>query len=50
MTEFSKEEEEYDKVPREILKCALMRKEVPKIYINLIQDKYKGSRICVEFV
>jgi len=30
-------------VPREVLKWALMRKDVQKMCINLIQDVYKGS-------
>jgi hypothetical protein len=34
----------YNIVLREVLKWALMRKVVPKIYINLNQDMYEGSR------
>jgi hypothetical protein len=29
-------EKVYDRMPREVLKYALMRKVIPKIYINLI--------------
>jgi len=28
----------YDRMPREVLKWALMRKGAPKMYINLFQD------------
>jgi hypothetical protein len=35
-------------VPREVLKWVLMRKEIPKIYMNLIQDMYEGSRASVK--
>jgi len=38
----------YDRVPRKVLKWALMRKEIPKIYINLIQDMCEGSGTSVK--
>ena len=41
-------EKAYDRVPREVLKWALMRKEVPKAYINLIQDMYDSSSTSVK--
>ena len=41
-------EKAYDRVPREVLKWALMRKEVPKKYINLIQDMYDSSSTSVK--
>jgi len=31
----------YDRVPREVLKWALMRKEVPKTYIKVVVDMYE---------
>jgi len=34
-------------VPREVLKQALMKKEVPKMYINLIHDMYEDSSTSV---
>jgi hypothetical protein len=41
-------EKAYDRVPREVLKWVLMRKEFPKININLIQEMYENSRTCVK--
>jgi len=37
----------YDKVPRKVLKWALMRKEVPKMYLNMAHDMYEDSSIRV---
>jgi hypothetical protein len=37
-----------DRISREVLKWAIMRKEVPKKYINLIQDMYEGLRSNVK--
>jgi len=41
-------EKAYDRVPREVLRWALMRKNVPKMYVNLIQDMYEGSSTSVK--
>jgi len=41
-------EKGYDRVPREVMKWALMKKEVPKMYINLIQDMHEGSSTSVK--
>jgi len=41
-------EKEYNRVARKVLKWALMRREIPKIYINLIQDIYEGSSTSVK--
>lgn len=35
------------RVPREVLKWALIRKEVPKIYINVIENTYVWRKIFV---
>ena len=35
-------EKAYDRVPREILKWALMKKGLPKVYVNIIEDMYEG--------
>jgi len=31
-----------DRVPREVLKWALMRKKIPKMYINVVENMYEG--------
>ena len=36
-------EKAYDRVPREILKWALMKKGLPKVYVNIIEDMYEGA-------
>jgi len=41
-------EKAYGRVPREVLKCVLIRKKVQKMYINLIQDMYEGSNTSVK--
>ena len=33
----------YDKVPTVILKWVLMKKGLPKVYVNIIKDMYKGE-------
>jgi len=33
-------EKAYDKVLREVLKWKLMKKEIPKTYINMVDDMY----------
>lgn len=41
-------EKTYDVVPMDVLKLALMKKKVLKMYLNLIQDMYKGSSTRVK--
>jgi len=41
-------EKVYDRVTIDVLRWALMKKSVPKMYINLIQDMYEGSSTSVE--
>lgn len=36
-------EKTYDRVPRKILKWALMKKELSKVYVNVIQEMYKST-------
>ena len=36
-------EKAYDRVPREILKWTLMKKGLPKVYMNIIEDMYEGA-------
>jgi len=38
----------YDRVPREFLKWALIRKEIPKIYIIVVEDMYEGVCISIK--
>jgi len=36
----------YDRELKEILKWALMRKRIPKTYINMVKDMNEGSYTC----
>ena len=36
-------EKDYDRVLRKILKWALMKKRLPKVYVNVIEDKSEES-------
>jgi len=45
---FTNLEKAYERAPREVLNWALMRKEVQKMYTNLIQDTYEGSSTRVK--
>lgn len=40
-------EKAYERVPREVLKWALMRIGIPKTNINVTEDMYDGSCISI---
>lgn len=41
-------EKAYDRVPREVLKWALMKKGLHKAYVNIIEDMYEVSNTRVK--
>lgn len=38
----------YDRVPKDILKWELIEKGLPKAYVNIIKDMYKGANTRVK--
>jgi len=41
-------EKAYERFPREVLKWILMKKGLPKAYVNIIGDMYEGENIGVK--
>ena len=46
--EFVDLEKAYDRVPRDLIWCALIKKNIPEAYITIIQDMYKATKTRVK--